>query len=67
MCVCLCVCVCVCVCVRNTFCVCALLGMQESTSAHPRLHSVWPLVIDLVKKKDKDFGDFWATVVEGKC
>ena len=45
-------------------CVHVSLSLQESSSAHPRLHSVWPLVISAVRHGGH-FGTFWKTVVDG--
>ena len=39
-------------------------SLQESSSSHPRLHSVWPLVISAVRHGGH-FGTFWKTAVDG--
>ena len=45
-------------------CVHVSLSLQESSSAHPRLHGVWPLVISAMRHGGH-FGTFWKTVVDG--
>ena len=37
---------------------------QESSSSHPRLHSVWSLMLEAVRAK-KRLAPFWKTVVDG--
>ena len=39
--------------------------LMESTSAHPRLHNVWALVLEAIRGKEV-FELFWRTVVDGK-
>ena len=39
--------------------------LQGSSSSLPRLHSVWPLVLEVIRYKGH-FKEFWKTVVDGK-
>lgn len=39
--------------------------LLESTSAHPRLHSVWEKVLKGLRGK-QSFGKFWKSAVDGE-